>query len=115
MKSLIFLTLALSTAASHAALYNCKLNFETKTDKRTITFDFDTIKEPNRFVPIDESAKLYVGCIVFRSTNPMVSCVVGGNENFSVTATADEGSNVIGLDSTDQSRKYSLTCLNKTK
>ena len=110
MKSLIILTLVLSAVVSHGAIYRCKLEYRNQQNNRNIQFEFDTIKEDNHWVPVDENQ--YVGCNVLRGTGPLVTCGLGGDGKPMIFATAHEGS-TIGLDFTHRSDKMTLICVNK--
>lgn len=112
MKKVIINMLALLSLSANAATYDCRLSDGSTYDPQAVTYEFDTATEDNKFVGLDDGTS--VGCVVLRATPQLISCGIGDEINFSLFATAEDGSSVLALDSSSQGAQSNLSCI-KTK
>jgi hypothetical protein len=112
MTLLMMSAVLLISAVSHASQYDCKLSDGTPNDSRATTYTFDTDKEANKFV--DLGSNTAVGCVTLKTQfQQLMTCGLGSDGIFSIFATADIGTSVLGVQSDSSGNKAVLTCVKK--
>lgn len=112
MKMVVMATVLLVGTVSQASQYDCTLSDGNPATAGATTYTFDTDREVNKFVDLGSGTA--VGCVTLKTQfQQIMTCGLGNDGVFSIFATADIGTSVLGLQSDSNGHKAVLTCVKK--
>lgn len=108
MKALLLVLPALiMVSQAYAAAYSCEVSGRGPAAISS-KFVFDTDKEENKFISIGDMS---AGAVVLRTTPQLVAITLGDGKNYGLSATAENGTSVLSLDTTGSNGDISLRCV----